>query len=67
VTAALLYMRTLLLPCLPQNFLGGVDEEWFRLVHVSIEAAAGPAMARLEALQEAARKVGRRVPGPRQR
>ena len=27
------------------NFLGGVDEEWFRLVHVEIEAKAGPALA----------------------
>jgi hypothetical protein len=42
----------------PQNFLGGVDEEWFRLVHVSIEAAAGPAVAALEPLQRAAREVG---------
>ena len=28
-----------------QNFLGGKDEEWFVLVHVDIEAKAGPAMA----------------------
>ncbi|KAI8467659.1 MAG: hypothetical protein J3K34DRAFT_523547 [Monoraphidium minutum] len=38
------------------NFLGGVDEEWFRLVHVSIEAAAGPGLARLGPLQAAARE-----------
>lgn len=37
-----------------QNFNGGVDEEWFRLVHVAIEAAAGPAVASLEPLQAAA-------------
>jgi indoleamine 2,3-dioxygenase len=30
-----------------QNFLGGVDEEWFILVHVDIEAKAGPALAAL--------------------
>ena len=29
------------------NFLGGVDEEWFRLVHVEIEARAAPALANL--------------------
>jgi len=28
-----------------QNFLGGMDEEWFVLVHVDIEAKAGPALA----------------------
>jgi len=28
-----------------QNFLGGKDEEWFVLVHVDIEAKAGPALA----------------------
>lgn len=28
-----------------QNFLGGQDEEWFVLVHVEIEAKAGPALA----------------------
>jgi indoleamine 2,3-dioxygenase len=26
------------------NFLGGLDEEWFVLVHISIEAQAGPAL-----------------------
>ena len=30
-----------------QNFLGGVDEEWFILVHVDIEAKAAPAIAAL--------------------
>lgn len=29
---------------LRQNFLGGVDEEWFILVHVQIEAEAAPAL-----------------------
>lgn len=29
---------------LQQNFLGGLDEEWFVLVHVEIEAEAGPAL-----------------------
>lgn len=28
-----------------QNFYGGVDENWFILVHVEIEAKAGPALA----------------------
>jgi indoleamine 2,3-dioxygenase len=28
-----------------QNFLGGRDEEWFVLIHVGIEAKAGPALA----------------------
>ena len=28
-----------------QNFLGGMDEEWFILVHVDIEARAGSALA----------------------
>ena len=27
------------------NFLGGLDEEWFRLVHVEIEMCAAPALA----------------------
>ncbi|HEV8052486.1 MAG TPA: hypothetical protein VGP47_08325 [Parachlamydiaceae bacterium] len=27
-----------------QNFLGGIDEEWFVLVHVAIEAKANPAL-----------------------
>ncbi|PNW70291.1 hypothetical protein CHLRE_17g713700v5 [Chlamydomonas reinhardtii] len=36
------------------NFLGGPDEEWFRLVHVDIETRAGPAVAGLARLQQAA-------------
>ncbi len=36
------------------NFLGGQDEEWFRLVHVAIEARAGDALAALPAAQAAA-------------
>ncbi len=28
-----------------QNFFGGLDEEWFVLIHVDIEAKAGPALA----------------------
>jgi indoleamine 2,3-dioxygenase len=28
--------------CLLQNFLGGLDEDWFVTVHVAIEAAAAP-------------------------
>lgn len=35
--------------CCLNNFLGGVDEEWFRLVHVAIEAQAAAAVAALPA------------------
>ena len=37
-----------------QNFLGGIDEEWFILIHVEIERKAGPAMAALRACLDAA-------------
>lgn len=37
-----------------QNFLGGLDEEWFILVHVEIERKAGPALAALHACLDAA-------------
>jgi indoleamine 2,3-dioxygenase len=37
-----------------QNFYGGVDENWFILVHVGIEAKAGPALAAIPALLSAA-------------
>lgn len=37
-----------------QNFLGGVDEEWFILVHVEIEARAASALAAIGPAQEAA-------------
>lgn len=33
--------------CLLQNFMAGVDEEWFILIHVAIEAEAGPALSAL--------------------
>src|ERR1041385_7509658 len=36
-----------------QNFLGGVDEEWFILVHVDIEAKAGPALNAIPKAQRA--------------
>ena len=36
-----------------QNFLAGVDEEWFILVHVDIEAQMGPALAALGLAQTA--------------
>ncbi len=36
-----------------QNFLGGIDEEWFILVHVDIEAKAGPALAAIVSAQKA--------------
>jgi len=37
-----------------QNFLGGLDEEWFVAVHVAIEAQAGPALAAMLRAQGAA-------------
>lgn len=37
-----------------QNFLGGIDEEWFILIHVEIERKAGPAMAALHSCLDAA-------------
>jgi indoleamine 2,3-dioxygenase len=36
-----------------QNFLGGQDEEWFVLIHVAIEAAAGSGLAAIVAAQRA--------------
>lgn len=36
------------------NFLGGIDEEWFRLVHVQIEQQAAAAVTGLPASQAAA-------------
>ncbi|MGH2458343.1 MAG: hypothetical protein ACRDIY_05695 [Chloroflexota bacterium] len=37
-----------------QNFLGGLDEEWFVAVHVAIEAAAAPALGAIWRAQSAA-------------
>jgi indoleamine 2,3-dioxygenase len=37
-----------------QNFLAGLDEEWFILVHVDIEAKAAPALAAINPAQKAA-------------
>jgi indoleamine 2,3-dioxygenase len=37
-----------------QNFLGGIDEEWFILIHVEIERKAAPALAVLHACLDAA-------------
>src|ERR1700761_2342456 len=39
---------------LVQNFLGGLDEEWFILIHVDIERKAAPAMALLHRCLDAA-------------
>lgn len=36
-----------------QNFTGGLDEEWFVLVHVDIEARAGNALVAIEQAQRA--------------
>ncbi len=36
-----------------QNFLGGLDEEWFILIHVDIEAKAAPALSSLLHAQQA--------------
>jgi indoleamine 2,3-dioxygenase len=38
-----------------QNFLGGLDEEWFVLIHVDIEAKAGPALFGIVQALEGAR------------
>jgi indoleamine 2,3-dioxygenase len=37
-----------------QNFLGGIDEEWFILIHVDIEKKAAPALAALHRCLDAA-------------
>lgn len=37
-----------------QNFLGGIDEEWFILIHVEIERKAAPAITLLYACLDAA-------------
>ena len=37
-----------------QNFLGGIDEEWFILIHVDIERNAAPGLAVLHACLDAA-------------
>jgi indoleamine 2,3-dioxygenase len=39
---------------LVQNFLGGIDEEWFILIHVDIERKAAPALASLHPCLDAA-------------
>lgn len=44
-----------------QNFLGGLDEEWFVLVHVDIEAKAAPAMASLLPAQAAVKTGNHRA------
>jgi indoleamine 2,3-dioxygenase len=36
-----------------QNFLGGMDEEWFVTVHINIEAATGKVLSKLISAQEA--------------
>jgi indoleamine 2,3-dioxygenase len=41
---------------LQQNFLGGLDEEWFVLVHIEIEAEAGAALAGLVRAHNAIRE-----------
>jgi indoleamine 2,3-dioxygenase len=40
---------------LQQNFGGGIDEEWFILVHVDIEARAGSALVAIGEAQQAVR------------
>ena len=39
-----------------QNFLGGVDEEWFIVTHLDIERDAGPGLAAMLPAQEAVKK-----------
>ena len=38
---------------LVQNFLGGLDEDWFILIHIDIEAKAAPAIAAIPTILEA--------------
>ena len=38
-----------------QNFLGGLDEEWFVLIHIDIEAKAGPGLVGMLQAHHAAR------------
>ena len=38
-----------------QNFLGGLDEEWFVLIHIDIEAKAGPGLVGMLQAHNAAR------------
>jgi indoleamine 2,3-dioxygenase len=45
--------------CLLQNFHGGLDEEWFILVHIEIEAKAAPALSSLLSAQDGVRKKDR--------
>jgi len=40
-----------------QNFLGGLDEEWFVAIHIAIEAKAGPALVAIRDLQRAVAAV----------
>ena len=40
-----------------QNFLGGIDEEWFILVHVDIEARAGTALGAILGAQQAVQQA----------
>ena len=40
-----------------QRFLGGADEAWFVLIHVAIEAAAGPMLGRIPAAISAAQSM----------
>jgi indoleamine 2,3-dioxygenase len=42
--------------CLVQTFLGGLDEEWFILVHVDIEAKVGTMLASLLLAQDSVSK-----------
>jgi indoleamine 2,3-dioxygenase len=35
-----------------QNFLGGLDEDWFILIHIEIEAKAAPALAAIPTILE---------------
>ena len=37
---------------LMQNFLGGLDEDWFILIHIDIEAKAAPALAAITTILE---------------
>lgn len=44
-----------------QNFLGGLDEDWFILIHIDIEAKAAPALAAIPTLLEGIARDDTRV------
>ncbi|MBL4613969.1 MAG: hypothetical protein JKY27_03725 [Magnetovibrio sp.] len=44
-----------------QNFLGGLDEEWFVLIHIEIEAKAAPAIGQIPTLLDGVQSSNRKA------